>query len=173
MQEVPILNHEKLDAYRAAIDMLALAHQVVGRIPRGHGPMAEQLRRASLSIPLNISGGMASVRLLIELAFMTLRVDQPMSAAHWSTLRRFLASSTNRPSSRRRHCYIVLCQCWYEWWTEPDRRRRRRRQRQRQRGGMTGSLFTPRTTSLPHRVRIPSRPDRPAGRSPVRPRLSA
>ncbi len=57
MPEVPILNHEKLDAYRAAIDLLALAHQIVGRIPRGHGPMAEQLRRASLSIPLNISEG--------------------------------------------------------------------------------------------------------------------
>ncbi len=38
-------------------------------------------------------------------------------------------------------------QCWYEWWTEPDRRRQRRRQRQR--GGMTGSLFTPRTSSQP------------------------
>ena len=90
MPEVPILNHEKLDAYRAAIILLALAHQIVGRISRGHGPMAEQLRRASLSIPLNISPRLwPRVRLLIDLVSMTSLVDQPMSVAHWSTLRRF------------------------------------------------------------------------------------
>jgi four helix bundle protein len=57
MTDTPILNHENLDAYQAAVQLLALAHQIIGQIPRGHGVMVEQLRKASLSIPLNIAEG--------------------------------------------------------------------------------------------------------------------
>ena len=54
---VPRLHHEDLDAYRAAIEFLALASRVTEGFPRGYGPLGDQLRRASLSIPLNIAEG--------------------------------------------------------------------------------------------------------------------
>jgi len=48
---------EKLDVYQCAIRFLALASCIVGTIPRGHAALADQMRRASLSIPLNIAEG--------------------------------------------------------------------------------------------------------------------
>jgi four helix bundle protein len=57
MSTYPKLNHENLDAYQAAIEFLALTARILEQFPRGYGPMADQLRRASLSIPLNIAEG--------------------------------------------------------------------------------------------------------------------
>ena len=51
------LNHEKLHVYQRAIEFLALATQLLEKIPRGQANLADQLRRASLSIPLNIAEG--------------------------------------------------------------------------------------------------------------------
>lgn len=51
------LHHEDLDAYKAAIAFLALAARILERYPRGYGAIADQLKRASLSIPLNIAEG--------------------------------------------------------------------------------------------------------------------
>lgn len=51
------LHHEDLDAYKAAIAFLALAAKVLDRYPRGYGAISDQLKRASLSIPLNIAEG--------------------------------------------------------------------------------------------------------------------
>jgi four helix bundle protein len=50
-------DHEKLDAYDAAIDLIAIAHDIVCLMPRGHGHLADQLRRAATSVPLNIAEG--------------------------------------------------------------------------------------------------------------------
>jgi len=57
MNEAPKLHHEQLDAYQAAIEFLALATRILARYPKGTGTLADQLRRASLSIPLNIAEG--------------------------------------------------------------------------------------------------------------------
>ena len=50
-----MLSFQKLDVYRCAIELLALAAPISGRVPRGFSSLAEQLRRASLSVPLNIA----------------------------------------------------------------------------------------------------------------------
>lgn len=50
-----MLAHEKLDVYRCAIEFLALTCRVVEALPRGHADLADQLRRAAMSIPLNIA----------------------------------------------------------------------------------------------------------------------
>ena len=50
-------DHDKLDVYRAAIDFIALANEVVERLPRGRGYLADQLQRAATSIALNIAEG--------------------------------------------------------------------------------------------------------------------
>ncbi len=51
------LHHEDLDAYQAAIEFLAIAARLIDQFPRGYGSLADQLKRASLSIPLNIAEG--------------------------------------------------------------------------------------------------------------------
>ena len=53
----PQLNHEKLDSYRVAVEFLAITAIVLDKFPRGFSQTADQLRRASLSIPLNIAEG--------------------------------------------------------------------------------------------------------------------
>lgn len=54
-----MLDHERLDVYQAAVQFLALAHHVLGRLPRGHAKLADQLNRAALSISVNIGEGTA------------------------------------------------------------------------------------------------------------------
>jgi four helix bundle protein len=51
------LNHEKLEVYQISIQFLALVSEILEKIPRGNGEIKDQLKRASLSITLNISEG--------------------------------------------------------------------------------------------------------------------
>ena len=51
------LNHEKLEVYQTAIEFLAFAFQTIKIIPSGYSFLADQFKRASLSIPLNIAEG--------------------------------------------------------------------------------------------------------------------
>jgi four helix bundle protein len=53
--ERPLLDFERLDVYRCAVDFLALAVRVTAHMPRGQADLRDQLRRASTSIPLNIA----------------------------------------------------------------------------------------------------------------------
>lgn len=48
---------QKLDVYQCATRLLALSAPLAERAPRGYGSLADQLRRAALSIPLNIAEG--------------------------------------------------------------------------------------------------------------------
>ena len=50
-------SHERLDVYRAAIEFLILADQIASALPKGRGYLADQLRRATLSIALNVAEG--------------------------------------------------------------------------------------------------------------------
>ena len=48
---------QRLDAYRASTELLGLTSKLVSRIPKGHADLVDQLRRAALSVPLNIAEG--------------------------------------------------------------------------------------------------------------------
>ena len=50
-----MLAHEKLDVYRCSIEFLALSARIGAAVPRGNSILLEQLKRAALSIPLNIA----------------------------------------------------------------------------------------------------------------------
>ena len=52
-----MLSFQKLDVYRCAIDFLARSTRLPQNLPKGHAALAEQLRRAALSVPLNIAEG--------------------------------------------------------------------------------------------------------------------
>lgn len=51
------LTHERLDVYQKAVQFLAITVQLVTVIPKGYAPVADQLKRASVSIVLNIAEG--------------------------------------------------------------------------------------------------------------------
>lgn len=50
-------DHEKLDSYQAALDLVVLIDQVVEHLPRGRAYLADQLQRAGTSVSLNIAEG--------------------------------------------------------------------------------------------------------------------
>jgi four helix bundle protein len=54
-----VLNFKKLDVYRCSIELLALTARVLEALSKskGNAVIADQLKRAALSVPLNIGEG--------------------------------------------------------------------------------------------------------------------
>ena len=52
-----MLTHERLDVFRCSIDFLALLIRILTKMPKGNAILSDQLRRAGMSIPLNIAEG--------------------------------------------------------------------------------------------------------------------
>ena len=52
-----MLSFKKLDVYRLSIEFLELAFNLVAQLPKGQAKLADQFRRAAMSIPLNIAEG--------------------------------------------------------------------------------------------------------------------
>ena len=52
-----MMSYEKLDVYQCSIKFLSLAHEICNDLPRGQATIADQIRRSSMSIPLNIGEG--------------------------------------------------------------------------------------------------------------------
>lgn len=52
-----MFDHERLDVYQRAIEFVVIADKVTEELPYGRGKLADQLSRASISIPLNIAEG--------------------------------------------------------------------------------------------------------------------
>ena len=50
-----MLDYEKLDVYRCAIEHLAFVFKSIPMIPRGYSSLTDQWRRAAMSVPLNIA----------------------------------------------------------------------------------------------------------------------
>ena len=54
MQE---FDHEKLDIYKASIELVALIDDMIEELPRGRAYLSDQLQRAGTSVVLNIAEG--------------------------------------------------------------------------------------------------------------------
>jgi four helix bundle protein len=55
--ERQVLSHERLDAYRCALDLHVVVRRLVADIGRGQTDIVDQLTRASRSLVLNIAEG--------------------------------------------------------------------------------------------------------------------
>ena len=56
-ESMALLDHENLDVYHRSIEFLTLALRLIARLPRGEREIREQLKRAAMSVPLNIAEG--------------------------------------------------------------------------------------------------------------------
>lgn len=52
-----MLSFQKLDVYRCSVEFVAIAMEIGKSVPRGQAELRDQLRRAALSVPLNIAEG--------------------------------------------------------------------------------------------------------------------
>ena len=50
-----MLAYERMDVYQCAVEFLALSAKALDKVPKGNAALTDQLRRAALSIPLNIA----------------------------------------------------------------------------------------------------------------------
>ncbi len=50
-------DHEKLDVYKASIELVVLIDELIENLPRGRAYLVDQLQRAGASVPLNIAEG--------------------------------------------------------------------------------------------------------------------
>ena len=50
-----MLSFQRLDVYRCSVEFFALSIDMSTRLPKGYAALADQLRRAALSGPLNIA----------------------------------------------------------------------------------------------------------------------
>jgi four helix bundle protein len=48
---------EQLDVYQCSTEFLAIAARIISELPVGHSALADQLKRAALSIPVNVPEG--------------------------------------------------------------------------------------------------------------------
>ena len=83
-----MLHFQKLDVYRCSIELLGLANQVRGRLPRGHANLADQLRRSAQSIPQNIAEGAGRMTRADKARHYTIARGSAMeSAAHLDVMK--------------------------------------------------------------------------------------
>lgn len=52
-----LFSYEKLDVYQCSMEFLESAFALIDALPRGFAHLGDQLKRSSLSVPLNIAEG--------------------------------------------------------------------------------------------------------------------
>jgi four helix bundle protein len=57
MREKPeaAFGFEKLDVYQRSIEFVAVAARIISELPSGYSSLSDQLRRAALSVPVNVA----------------------------------------------------------------------------------------------------------------------
>jgi four helix bundle protein len=57
-----MLDYEKLDVYRTALEFVITTIEIRDRLPRRNGELVDQFKRASFSIVLNIAEGAGKLK---------------------------------------------------------------------------------------------------------------
>ena len=77
----PRLDHENLDVYRCAIEFLRMAFAIIAATPRGESELRSQLKRAAMSIPLNIAEGAGKPSIVDRARFHAMARGSAMECA--------------------------------------------------------------------------------------------
>jgi 23S rRNA-intervening sequence protein len=99
-----ILDHERLDVYRLALDFLVFAQQVIETLPRGRSHLCDQLTRASTSIVLNLAEALASTRRPTNVATTCQRVGRRPSLQRYLTCSHVYNCSTHPGTRQAKRC---------------------------------------------------------------------
>ena len=75
------MNFRRLDVYRFAIDHATVATRILAVIPVGYRDIRDQLKRASLSIPLNIAEGAGKTKPADQRRFYAIARGSAMECA--------------------------------------------------------------------------------------------
>ena len=106
------LAHERLDAYKASIDFLAIADEVSGSLPKGRAYLADQLRRAATSIALNIAEGAGEFAARDKARFYRMRGDRRRNAPRcWMSALAWGLAVRPRDWLRARRWCTESCRC--------------------------------------------------------------
>jgi four helix bundle protein len=76
-----MLSFQKLRMYQRSIEFLAFSTEVIGKLPRGHSALADQLLRAAQSQPRNIAEGAGRRTPVDQARFYTHARGSAMEAA--------------------------------------------------------------------------------------------
>jgi len=57
LKEARMLAHERLDVYKCSIELLASLLRIANSLPKGHASLADQMKRAGMSVPFNLAEG--------------------------------------------------------------------------------------------------------------------
>ena len=107
-----MLSFQKLRVYQRSIEFLAVALEIIGELPKGHGELADQLLRAAQSQPRNIAEGAGRRTSVDQARFYTHARGSAMDAHEddltWSTSKvafMFRFTSTSKSTFLTdRHC---------------------------------------------------------------------
>src|SRR6186713_1332045 len=96
-----VLDHERLDVYAIALDFLVFANEVIERLPRGRGHLADQLTRASTSIVLNLAEGAGKVSKADKRRYYLSRHEGPRLSPRLCSMSARDCGSSAKPTTGR------------------------------------------------------------------------
>jgi len=76
-----MFGHEKFRAYQLSIEFVALVSSMIESLPKGNAHLVDQLKRASISIPLNIAEGSGKTSEKDKLRFYSIARGSTMECA--------------------------------------------------------------------------------------------
>jgi four helix bundle protein len=104
-----LLDPEKLKVYDAALNFVVLAETIAAKTPRGHAALADQCRRASTSIALNIGEGAGEFASLEKARFYRIaRRSATESSTVVEVYRRLGFTDDERASEARRQLVEIV-----------------------------------------------------------------
>lgn len=76
-----MFGHERFEAYQLSIKFLKIAMALLDRLPRGNAHIKDQLKRAAISIPLNLAEGSGKTENAERIRFYSIARGSAMECA--------------------------------------------------------------------------------------------